>query len=386
MSREPSSHRPRRLWMSLLVLSHLLFAGCSPGADAEAGAHTVHDAHVKREDSSLRVRKDARVLTAKERADYVKAVMKLKKVPSPYTPGLSYYDQFVDWHRSLYRCDPNLPHGAMPMPHAGPLFLPWHRQYLLMFEDALREVSGNKELTIPYWDWSSEESTRAVFRDDFMGGEGDPNEGYAVTTGPFRRGEWPVTVQPQAWGEQLSRWPHLVRGRAATPTIFSLPTATEVEAALSTPFYDVAPYDTTSDWHLSFRNNVEGYRDAPGQVSMVCGPDGFMFPLPLNPPTMHNTVHGWVGGLLGVSPDGRPVYGTMLLSTSPNDPVFFLHHSNIDRLWAQWQSRHGIHSYQPVSGVPGNNVDDMLMPFHELGLMVTPGDMEDSAALGYRYE
>ncbi len=379
--------RTLHLRMCLAVLSGLLLAGCSPegSARAEASSHGLHAAREERDRASVRVRKDARMLTPKERADFVKAVLKLKKTPSPYTPGLSYYDQFVMWHRSLYACDPNMPPGSMPMPHAGPLFLPWHRQYLLMFEDALRSVSGNKDITVPYWDWTQEQSTQAVFQDDFMGGPGDPGDGYAVTTGPFRKGEWPVTVQPQSWTEQLSLWPHLVRGGAATP-IFNLPTPAEIQAALETPLYDVAPYDTSADWRLSFRNNVEGYRDAPGQVGMVCAPDGFMVPLPLNPPTMHNAVHGWVGGLLSISPDGRPVYGTMVLSTSPNDPVFFLHHSYIDRLWAQWQSRHGIHTYQPVSGSPGNNVDDMLMPFHEIGLMVTPRDLEDISLLGYRYE
>ena len=28
------------------------------------------------------------------------------------------------------------------------------------------------------------------------------------------------------------------------------------------------------------------------------------------------------------------------LSTSPNDPMFFAHHQNIDRLWAKWQKLH----------------------------------------------
>jgi tyrosinase len=377
-----------RIQMCLTLASSLLLGGCSPEPGAEAGAeHSTQSAQMERKAEPVRVRKDARTLTRKERADYVKAVLKLKKVPSPYTPDISYYDQFVLWHRSLYACDPSMPPGSMPMPHAGPLFLPWHRQYLRMFEDALREVSGNKDITIPYWDWTSEESTRAVFQDDFMGAaDGDPSDGYAVTSGPFRKGEWPVTVQPQAWAEQFSLWPHLVRGRAAIPGLFNLPVAADIQAALDTPLYDVAPYGTSSDWRLSFRNAVEGYRDNPGQNSMVCTPDGFMTVLPLNPATMHNAVHGWVGGLLGVSPDGRPLYGTMVLSTSPNDPVFFLHHANIDRLWAEWQSRRGIHTYLPTSGVPGNNVDDMMMPFHEIGLMVTPGDTEDISALGYRYE
>ncbi|QRN97960.1 tyrosinase family protein [Archangium violaceum] len=367
--------------ITLSVLLYLFLTG--PGSEAHAEAPP---AQVSFRPRAIRVRRDVRTLSPKERKELVKAILKLKKVPSPYSPGLSYYDQFVDWHRSLYVCDPSMPHGSMPMAHAGPLFLPWHRQFLLLFEDALREVSGDKNLTVPYWDWTRPDSTASVFQDDFMGGDGDPSDGYTVHSGPFRKGRWPLTLQPLGWNEQPSVSPWLVRAFRTLPTATALPSPQEVQASLSVPLYDVHPYDTTSDSRLSFRNYLEGFRDPPGQLSMVCAPDGFMVLLPLNTPTMHNVVHGWVSGLLSVTSDGRYVFGTMGLSTSPNDPVFFLHHANVDRIWDQWQHLHGIPSYLPVSGHPGNDIDSMLMPFHEAGIMVTPRDLEDSFALGYRYE
>ena len=39
---------------------------------------------------------------------------------------------------------------------------------------------------------------------------------------------------------------------------------------------------------------------------------------------LHNRVHLWVGG-------------NMAPMTSPNDPVFFLHHCFVDKAWADWQ-------------------------------------------------
>lgn len=40
----------------------------------------------------------------------------------------------------------------------------------------------------------------------------------------------------------------------------------------------------------------------------------------------HNGVHGWVGGTMA------------LITTAPADPVFWLHHAQIDRLWSIWQA------------------------------------------------
>jgi tyrosinase len=43
--------------------------------------------------------------------------------------------------------------------------------------------------------------------------------------------------------------------------------------------------------------------------------------------SVHGAVHNAVGG-------------TMAGAGSPADPLFWLHHANVDRIWAQWQSEH----------------------------------------------
>jgi tyrosinase len=70
---------------------------------------------------------------------------------------------------------------------------------------------------------------------------------------------------------------------------------------------------------------------------------------------------------------------------SPNDPVFFLLHSNIDRLWARWQEAHGTDSYQPASGVEHNSLHDVMRPFEQTGESPTAADVADIRALGYSY-
>lgn len=78
--------------------------------------------------------------------------------------------------------------------------------------------------------------------------------------------------------------------------------------------------------------------------------------------------------------------GNMVLNASPNDPLFWNHHSNVDRLWAIWEERHGK-NYVPVSGGPmGHNLNDMMWPYMNFGIHVTPKDMLDTRTLGYIYE
>jgi tyrosinase len=75
----------------------------------------------------------------------------------------------------------------------------------------------------------------------------------------------------------------------------------------------------------------------------------------------------------------------MAWSTSPNDPVFFLHHSNVDRLWAQWQQQQPEEGYVPNGLAPrGHNVNDPMDPWRES--MVTPASVLDHKSLDYMYD
>jgi hypothetical protein len=89
---------------------------------------------------------------------------------------------------------------------------------------------------------------------------------------------------------------------------------------------------------------------------------------------MHNRVHAWVGG-------------SMLPHTSPNDPVFFLHHCFIDKLWADWQKLHekdvGYQPYLPDGGAaPGHNLKDRMPPWNDK----TPENVLNTRDLGYHYD
>src|SRR5687768_10319392 len=106
-------------------------------------------------------RKSVAALTATEKSGFVAAVKALKA----QTTGRN-YDWFVRTHMSYFAAVNNH-HYA----HMSSSFLPWHRRYLLEFENALK--AHNPAVNLPYWDWTVNRSTTgAPFTSDFMGGNG----------------------------------------------------------------------------------------------------------------------------------------------------------------------------------------------------------------------
>lgn len=321
----------------------------------------------------IRVRKNVLDLTIGEKQDLVAAFVQLKRVPSPWNPAFNYYDQFVTWHKHAFDCE-------IAAAHMQPSFCPWHRRFLLLLEDALIDVSNGAVTALPYWDWTDPASTAAVFSTSLMGPAGEASAGFAVTQGAFRRARWRLNVlDPKSNDPNRYRW--LVR-RFGTEIAQQLPTANNVASTLATPNYDVAPFDPGSPIAQSFRNHLEGWKNALG---MECTPQGLMNPVlgPKSKSIMHNQVHLYVGGIWG--PENHPQLGTMVLNTSTNDPVFFLHHAQIDRLWDMWEQTHGM-VYVPVSGLPpGQNLNDSMWPYNTIGDFTTIADLLDISDLGYTY-
>jgi tyrosinase len=76
--------------------------------------------------------------------------------------------------------------------------------------------------------------------------------------------------------------------------------------------------------------------------------------------------HGWVHNAVG---------GTMGTSSSPADPLFWLHHAFIDKLYADWETAH------PSPGGDPPNTGDTLQP--PPIMTRTVAQVLDTRALGY---
>ena len=64
----------------------------------------------------------------------------------------------------------------------------------------------------------------------------------------------------------------------------------------------------------------------------------------------------------------------MAMMSSPQDPIFFLHHANVDRLWALWQDDgHEGANFYPFEGRPyGHNLTDLMWPWDGGELITLP--------------
>jgi len=104
----------------------------------------------------------------------------------------------------------------------------------------------------------------------------------------------------------------------------------------------------------------------------------------------HDNVHGLVGG---ADPQDGTLPGLMSdPDTAGLDPIFWLHHANIDRLWQVWRQNPASHVDPTVStwmkgpASVGQRIFSMPMPNGVPPFDYTPGDMINLAKLGYTYD
>lgn len=284
------------------------------------------------------IRRNHKDLSVAQKANLVAAILALKNnVDSILHPGQqNRYDDFVEVHKNAMI---NGPAMIMPMPHRGPLFYPWHRILLRQLEIDLQNAVGDSSITLPYWDWDYSSSS-SPFTTDFLGGDGDLSQNGQVTSGPFAHsnGKFVIRIWDESTGD-----PWLRREFGEDSTSW-LPSASEISAGLAKTPYSPGP--------SSFERVSEG--------------------------VLHDPVHRWVGG-------------NMVEAASPNDPIFFLHHTFLDLLWERWKQQHPTTApYSPASGAPGYDLTATLV-FHA-GSEPSPWagswtvqQTLDPASLGYNY-
>jgi len=170
--------------------------------------------------------------------------------------------------------------------HRTFFFFPWHRMYLYYFERILRQASGDPNLALPYWNYSDVVEQR-------------------VLPEPFR-----------------------IPANASTNPLYVSQRASDINQGAALAAAEVsytAAFRRTNFFHTTDDGQSFGGRRVP-QTSHR-GPGGGV--LEGQP---HNQIHTRVGGTNG---------WMRSVELAARDPIFWLHHANIDRLWERWLQQGG---------------------------------------------
>lgn len=172
--------------------------------------------------------------------------------------------------------------------HLTPLFLPWHRAYLAYFEEVCRKtlcdlkVPDYEDFALPYWDWSQSAFIPEIFRGTVI------NEWNDELNSIEPPKNWNLKPNDQKW-ERIKDW------KAECLDVGQ----TEIDKVWKSDIFNIISMNSSGHY-------ISG--------KLQHG--------------VHNRIHGFVKGNM-ISP-----------SAAALDPLFWLHHANIDRIWDQWMKKH----------------------------------------------
>ena len=263
---------------------------------------------------------------------YALAIGEMRNLPSADPRSLAYQ---ASVHGVGAESDPPPDQFRSQCQHNCWYFLPWHRWYLHYFEQVIRSLlPGIPEVpaevaeswALPYWNYGR------------AGTEKLPPEFAAPKL-------WDGVRDNPLFDD--TRLPEVNARTAGLAPVQTVPGPGVLTQPFSAPSVGVATFGgTASGWHH--------FHEPGAQTGGVEG-------------TPHNAVHGFVGGNM------------WRFSTAGLDPVFWLHHCNIDRYWEVRG-----HAADPT-GWAGISFDFRTMP-GATAQVNADGCVDTVNQLGYRYD
>ncbi|KAK2001440.1 Di-copper centre-containing protein [Colletotrichum falcatum] len=227
-------------------------------------------------------RKSWSALTSSEKSEYINSTLCLMdpaQAPSKtrYAGSKSRWDELQVAHIA-----------QVQFIHVVGAFLPWHRWFMTVHENLLRSECGYTG-PIPYWNEQEDQAAGPLTAASIWGddpstsfGTGLTDSNGCVADGPFKNVKYNVNIQLERGAEQCLA-------------------------------YDLKQdeFDLISQDIVDACNSLDGYSEFN---SCIGG-------------SPHTSGHFAIGGTMDD------------VSLSPADPLFFMHHTNLDRLWWEWQSK-----------------------------------------------
>lgn len=284
-------------------------------------------------------------------------------------------------------------YGAGYCTHVSNLFLPWHRPYLALFEQQLYSHVQNvargysasvqnaaRNFRIPYWDWAAPNcagckpfpSLITSFTIDIT------LDGRTRTLSPNPLFRYTFNDSPQSRANDMVFSPFTVWAQTERSPTNGLNTDSVSNNAASSQ----AIANNQASLRSRIYNLLTNYPNFNSFSNEAANPGGNSDSLE----SVHDQIHSLTGG------GGDMTY----LDYSAFDPVFWLHHANVDRFYALWQNIYGDSSYVPVAAQTASNYwyqqgqqlgpDAGLQPFRASnGQYWTSNTVRRVSTFGYTY-
>jgi tyrosinase len=202
------------------------------------------------------------------------------------------------------------------------LFLPWHRAYMYHFERYLQIALGDKDIGLPWWNWRSPTSES----------EGIPRAYSEKNDG----------TKPNP----LYKFRMNFKGRTRNGRDVNVDKDTKRRVGETITIRQIRERTTSQEMDIPQLDRIDDFVQFSERLRYG----------------WHNAIHNYVGGEM--SDPNLAAY----------DPIFYPHHSNIDRVWAIWQVNHG------PENIPNYMKDIVLRPF-----AMTVRQVLDINGLEYQY-
>ncbi|KAF4827108.1 Tyrosinase ustQ [Colletotrichum tropicale] len=227
-------------------------------------------------------RKSWSALTSAQKAEYIDSTLCL--MDPERSPSISQYAG----SKTIWE-DLQVAHVAqVQFIHRVGAFLPWHRWYMTVHENLLREHCSYTG-PLPYWDEQTDEAAGPLTSASIWGndpatsfGTGASDSNGCLVDGPFTGVTYDLTADLERGATQCLSY-------KLNQAQFDLAAQDIVDACDALETYD------------DFNNCIGG--------------------------SPHTSGHFAIGGTMDD------------VSLSPADPLFFMHHTNLDRIWYEWQTR-----------------------------------------------
>ncbi|XP_058080760.1 polyphenol oxidase, chloroplastic-like [Magnolia sinica] len=245
---------------------------------------------------ALRVRKPAHLLSDEEVAKYKEAYRLMKALPETdprsFMQQANVHCQYCNG--AYYQTGTE---DKVLQVHYNWFFLPWHRLYLHFHERILGSLIGDDSFALPFWNWDS------------------GLEGMKIPSFFTKDTSSPVYDEKR----NLNHYP---------PAIIDFDYS----------YGDSNPTDVDDVIHKNLLKISNAFSETLTKPELFMGAvlrAGGEINSPGTLETIHNMAHMWVG------PDESPNMDMGNFYSAGRDPIFYCHHSNVDRMWSIYKNLRG---------------------------------------------